>query len=396
MPSSNTHTTYGTVTKSFHWLTALLILAIIPLGVVANDAPYTTNAELAFKATLFSIHKTFGVAVFFVALARIIWALTQTKPAPLHPDRKSETLLAEVIHWALYLSLVIVPLSGWIDHAATTGFAPIWWPFGQSLPFVPKDENVAHFFAGLHWVFGKVMVAAILLHIAGAAKHQIIDRDATLRRMWFGHSKAHDLQPHHGSLLPPVLAIGIFVIATAAAGAAGMFRVEGPRENLSLTQVSSDWQVTSGTLAITVTQLGSPVTGAFADWTAAISFDPTPAEVMGQIAVTINIGSLTLGSVTAQAMGPDFFDQANFATADFVAEIKPDGTGFVADGTLTLKGTTVPVQLPFSLDLLGDMATVQAALNLDRLAFGIGTNMPDESNLGFGVDVTLEMKASRQ
>ncbi|MDP4990023.1 MAG: cytochrome b/b6 domain-containing protein, partial [Marivita lacus] len=123
MPVANTTAQYGAVAKTFHWLTALGILAVIPLGIIANDLPYDTAEQLADKAWLFSLHKTIGVTLFFVALARILWALSQPKPAPLHPDRKTETLLAEIVHWLLYGSLVLVPLSGWIHHAATEGFA---------------------------------------------------------------------------------------------------------------------------------------------------------------------------------------------------------------------------------------------------------------------------------
>ena len=178
-------TTYASVTKVFHWLTALLIIVAIPLGLIANYAPYDTGDQLAFKALLFSMHKTVGVSAFFVALLRILWAMTQTKPGPLHPERTLETLLAEVVHWMLYLSLMMVPLTGWIDHAATSGFAPIWWPFGQTLPFVPQSETVSGIFSGLHWMFTKLLAASIFLHSAGALKHHFIDKDDTLRRMWF-------------------------------------------------------------------------------------------------------------------------------------------------------------------------------------------------------------------
>lgn len=84
--------------------------------------------------------------MFLVALARIGYALTQSKPAGLHPDLKLETLLAEVVHWLLYISLVVVPLSGWIHHSAAAIAAPIWIPFAQSLPFVPTDPTVFRLF----------------------------------------------------------------------------------------------------------------------------------------------------------------------------------------------------------------------------------------------------------
>jgi cytochrome b561 len=48
------------------------------------------------------MHKILGVPTFYVALARIIWAISQLKPNGLHPERKAETWLAETIHWLLY------------------------------------------------------------------------------------------------------------------------------------------------------------------------------------------------------------------------------------------------------------------------------------------------------
>ena len=385
---------YGTVTKIFHWLTAALILAIIPLGLIASDMAYDTNEQLAQKAYLFSWHKTLGVAVFFVALLRILWALGHAKPGPLHPERKAETLLAETVHWLLYASLVITPLTGWIDHAATTGFAPIWWPFGQSLPFVPKDEGVAHVFGSLHWVFGKVMIGALILHIAGAIKHVVIDRDATLRRMWFGTTVAPDTRHHRAPAAAPLLAAAIVALGVGTA-----FALQGQdydtRETAALEAVASDWTVTDGTLSIAVTQFGRVVEGSFADWTAAIAFDPEAAENAGEVTVTVNIGSLTLGSVTDQAMGADFFDAAAFPTATFTAPIRKDGEGYVADGTLTLKGQSAPVTLPFTLTLDGDTATMTGQTTIDRMTYGIGQTMSDETNLAFAVTVDVALTATR-
>ena len=137
MSARNTPRSFGTVTRTFHWLTALLILTAIPLGVIANRLPYDTAQALAQKAQLFSLHKTLGIAAFLLGLARILWALVERHPAPLHPDRKAELTLASAVHWLLYISLVAVPLTGWVHHAAVTGFAPILWPFGQTLPVVP-------------------------------------------------------------------------------------------------------------------------------------------------------------------------------------------------------------------------------------------------------------------
>ena len=391
MAITNSNSAYGAVSKVFHWLTALLIFTVIPLGLIANNL--ALDAPL--KVPLFSAHKTVGVIIFFVALARIIWAISQEKPGDLHPDRRFETLTAHVVHWLLNVALVVVPLSGWLHHAATTGFAPILLPIGQDLPFIPKSETLAEIFAGLHWVWSKILVLSILLHIAGALKHQIIDKDATLRRMWFGDTKLPATSAPDRHRAAPVAAFAIYLLAAVGAAAAGLMSADTPNGGANLDQVASEWTVTEGKLGISITQLGSAVQGQFDDWTAAIAFDETATGKLGSVTTTIAIGSLRLGSVSGQAMGADFFDVENFSTATFAADITADGTTYLATGTLTIKGFTVPVTLPFVLQRDGDTAKMAGSLALDRRDFAIGQSMADETNLGFGVTVTINLTATR-
>ncbi len=405
MPLSNTPNSYGSVAKTFHWLTALLIITLFPLGLVANNMAYeikTASAPadglVAQTAWLFSLHKTLGVAVFFVALLRILWALGQPKPGLLHPDRKVESLAAETVHWLLYGSLVLVPLSGWIHHAAASGFAPIWWTFGQGLPLVPKSESVAATFGGAHWVLTKVLGVSLLLHIAGALKHHIIDKDMTLRRMWFGHAELPRTNVKHGQGKPIVVALALWAVALSGGAALGVYDSHGgASQGAALEDVQSDWQVQEGTLAITVTQLGTDVTGQFDDWTAAISFDETVQNgIAGSVDVTIAIGSLTLGSVTAQAMGPDFFDAETYATAMFTADIMRVVDGYEAQGTLTIRDQSMPITLPFGLSINENEASMSGQLTLDRRDFNIGANMADESSLKFAVNVKIDLTATRE
>ncbi|MFT7310735.1 MAG: cytochrome b561/polyisoprenoid-binding protein YceI [Paracoccaceae bacterium] len=397
MTLTSSSQTYGAITKTFHWLTVLLLLTVIPLGIIANDMAFDTGDALARKAWLFSLHKTVGVTVFFVALARIAWALGQPKPGLLHADRKLESWLAETVHWVLYGTLVLVPLSGWIHHAATTGYAPIWWPFGQSLPFVPKNDDVASVFAGLHVIFGRLLVVSIGLHVAGALKHHFIDRDVTLRRMLPGQPEVPPLAPHKTALAPILSAFGAYLLAIGVGLSLGMFNDDTPAAQVArLDAVDTGWTVTQGTLDLTVTQFGSAVTGTFADWTAAIDFDensttPTP----GTVKVTIAIGSLTLGSVTGQAMGADFFDAATFPTAIFEGPISRAQDGYVVEGVLDLKGMQLPLTLPFALDINGDTATMSGTTTIERLRHNIGQSYPEGASLGLSVDVSARLTATR-
>ena len=405
MSLTNTSTRYGAVAKTFHWLVALLILTMFPRGLIASAlAPEIRAAAAAPDEALvnrtvflFSLHKTLGVLIFFVALLRILWAISQPRPGLLHPDRKAEAFLAHAIHWILYGSLVLVPLSGWIHNAATTGFAPIWWPFGQGLPFVPVNDTVAEVFAAIHQIFVYVLGGAIVLHVAGALKHHVIDRDATLRRMLPGRTEAQAPEQQAHGPAPLIAALAVWVIALGLGGVAGYFPSRGGAGNeTALAAAPSDWTVSEGSLGITVIQAGNPVEGQFADWTAAITFeDPAEPGPAGEVEVTISIPSLTLGSVTQQAMGGDFFDAGNHPTATFKATIEKTALGYTAFGPLTLKDQSVEIALPFTLALDGDTAVMSGSTQVNRLDFSIGQSMPDESSVGFAVAITVNLTATR-
>lgn len=394
---------YGSVTKVFHWLTALLILTAIPLGLYATNLAHRIEAgetALIAQATLlFSLHKTIGIAAFFTALARIIWAVTQPHPGLLHGDRRVEAALAGTVHWLLYGAMLITPLAGWVHHAATTGFAPIWWPFGQTLPFVAQSTPVADAATTVHFLSSRVLMAAIVLHIAGALKHHLIDRDDTLRRMLpRARVKDQPSQAQPRQSLPLITAsviwMGILGVGAAPALISLTDDTAAPRSQASA--APGDWNVTDGTLALSIRQMGSEVAGQFSDWTAQITFADDPSqERNGHVTVEVTIASLSLGSVTGQAMGGDFFDEATHPRALFDAEILRDGDSFVADGSLTIKDNTVPVRLPFDLEIEGDLAQMTGELSVDRRDFGIGAGVTDESSLAFGVTIAVTLTAQQ-
>lgn len=399
----NTRTRYGSVTKTIHWLMALMVLTVIPLGVIAHDMAeriwaqaQPDDALIARTAWLFSLHKTLGVAIFFLALLRILWAASTPRPGLLNAENRIEAFLAHLIHWMLYGALLIMPLTGWIHHAASQGFAPILWPFGQTLPLIPSSEPVAQLFGALHHWSGYVLIAALALHIAGALKHHVIDKDATLRRMLPASPADLPTPPAEPASKVPALVAALIWLVVLGAGSVLGLASNTQNSGAKLEAVSSDWQVIDGKLGLEITQLGSAVTGQFEDWTAQIQFtprtDPGPA---GEVTVTVAIASLTLGSVTDQAMGPDFFDTDRFPTAVFTAPITRTDTGYAANGTLTLKGATVTVSLPFDLKWEGETAIVTGSATLDRMDFAIGASVTDAATLATPVALTVALSATR-
>ncbi|WP_322626730.1 cytochrome b/b6 domain-containing protein [Paracoccus beibuensis] len=381
----NTTHSYGRVARMFHWLTGLIILANIGLGLLASRMPME---QVELKVQLFSWHKTLGIAALSVASLRILWALTQPRPVPVHPDRRVETLAAETVHWLLYASLVLVPLTGWIEHAATEGYAPILWPLGQGLPLVPKSPALALTMAGVHHVSAWLLIASIALHVAGALKHAVIDRDGVLSRMLHGSRVGGSKAGSHR--MAAMAAAGVLV-----AGAAYALTTRTPEAEVAapLEAAASEWQVTEGSLGFTARQMGSEVQGGFSDWTAAISFDPDTGQ--GQVQVRINMDSVTVGTVTDQAKGADFFGVAAHPVAVFDATIRPEGDGYVAQGPLSLKGQQTPVTLTFDLRIQDGVAQMQGTAVLDRRDWQVGQGYDDESTVGFGVDLNIALTATR-
>ena len=208
-------TGYDPVARAFHWLTALLIASAAGVGLYMTSLSGETEAEIAAIMRVYSMHKTIGVAAFLTALLRILWALTRPRPGPLHPNRRAETFLAALVHWSLYGAMLVMPLSGWLYSSANPGYAPIWWPFFQTLPFVPATEAAGNLFRSVHVTSSYVLYAAVALHLLGTAKHVILDMDTTLARMTSGAGRA--VPPARFHTAPAAVALAIWA-ATVATG----------------------------------------------------------------------------------------------------------------------------------------------------------------------------------
>ena len=89
------------------------------------------------------------------------------------------------------------------------GFAPLYLPFGDSLPFVPADPQLSEIASMVHFGFVVLLGATIILHVSGALKHHFWDRDATLKRMLPGGQSAEEVQSAPGGVAPLLLALGL-------------------------------------------------------------------------------------------------------------------------------------------------------------------------------------------
>lgn len=405
----NTRERYGLVAQLLHWATAVLVITLLALGLYMQQLPAATADEAAAKYGWFSLHKTLGIATFCIALVRVAWAWLQPAPALLNADRPLEALAARTVHWLLYGAILAMPVTGWLHHAASEGFAPILWPLAQDLPFVPKDAWLASLFAAAHHFTAILLGAAVTLHVAGALKHTLVDRDDTLRRMIPGLATRPSPLPPERPAGPAPLVLAI--VAFAAVGIAS-FATHGPTTTAAPTPpraatteaatpaaTASGWRIdhASSRLAIEVMQSETPVAGTFGRWQARIDFDPDDLAA-ARIAVDIDIASLELGGVSEDAKSDKFLNAAVHPSARFVSNtITRTGTNtYEAEGTLTLAGQTGPLTLTFTLDIAGDRATAEAEATIERLAFGVGAaGFPGGGLVGLEVNVQIHLEADR-
>ena len=177
---------------------------------------------------------------------------------------------------------------------------------------MPVDLTVSEAFGELHELSVKVLIGSLVLQIAGAVKHALIDKDDTLARMVPGKTVTPlEDAPNPDSRLPLVAAL-IWIAAgglcfavedghgpdeVADAPAAQIVEPAATPAVSAAPEAQPDlWQVQEGNLTLSIRQFGQAVSGSFADWQAQIAFDPELRDgVMGTVTVDIAIGSLTLG-----------------------------------------------------------------------------------------------------
>ncbi len=171
---------YTPVAIALHWLMALLIFAIVPLGLYMSDLKLSPT-----KLQLFSYHKWVGITLLMTALLRLLWRLSHKPPRlDLPPLHKA---LSGAVHGLLYALLLLIPLSGWLMSSAK-GFKTVWLGLLPLPDLIDKNKELGLLLENLHANWSNLLMLLVALHIAAAIKHRFIDRDRILDRMLFGRA----------------------------------------------------------------------------------------------------------------------------------------------------------------------------------------------------------------
>jgi cytochrome b561 len=190
----NTKQSWGWPARILHWGIAGVILFVLGLGVymvelMPDDG---SSATLLAKIPLYQTHKSWGFLVILLVLARMLWRASNRRTPEL-PDGMSgwERRAAQGAHWALYILIIAVPVSGWLMVSASPlqdlGYVSNQ-VFGYDMPdpFPSGDEALEGLFKSIHFWLVIALGLVLVGHVGGALKHHFVSRDNVLKRMLFG------------------------------------------------------------------------------------------------------------------------------------------------------------------------------------------------------------------
>jgi cytochrome b561 len=168
---------YTTTAIVLHWLTAVLVLVTVPIGLVMPDL-----AKGPLQDRLYVAHKAIGVLVLLVLVVRLAWRATHPPPPLAGLVARWEMRLAHAVHGLLYAALAVMAVSGYV-HLRAGGF-PIEVLDALGLPpLVPRHEALAKAAQAVHGATAWLLVGLVLLHVAGALKHVFVGPAQVLARM---------------------------------------------------------------------------------------------------------------------------------------------------------------------------------------------------------------------
>lgn len=182
MSLKNSELNYGIVSRANHWLSAFIFIGLLAIGL------YMTGLEKGDdRQALYALHKSMGIAIFSLMILRLIWLKLSPNPEQLSKN-KFEHILGHAIKGILYLAMLGMPISGWI--MSNSGGHEVAFFNMFVLPTIVGEHEMTHEISEvIHSTFGFVLIAIVLLHIAGALKHHLVYKDVSLLRM-VGKNKA--------------------------------------------------------------------------------------------------------------------------------------------------------------------------------------------------------------
>ena len=174
MKLKNSLTEYGFISKIFHWLSAAVLVAQIPLGFYLVDLDFSEK-----RIFIENIHVTIGLGIFYLTILRLIYKLFNPTPALGNSVFIGQRVIAKLNHILLYLSILVITISGALKKLFNGEMLDLFF-FDLEI----KDNfDLAELFYEIHIYGNYTLIALILLHISAVIIHKILFKENLLRRI---------------------------------------------------------------------------------------------------------------------------------------------------------------------------------------------------------------------
>lgn len=174
---------YGLVAMTLHWVIAAAIIANLALALIADDLP---RAE---RMAMMWWHKSIGLAVLVLSVARVAWRWVNPVPPPPPGLKPIQRISGTALHHLFYMMIVLIPLAGWLMVSlfspGTSFFGLFDWPAFPGLYGMTREAAHPYHevFETVHIWLGWALIGLIPLHVAAGLYHHLILKDNVLLRM---------------------------------------------------------------------------------------------------------------------------------------------------------------------------------------------------------------------
>ncbi len=345
----------------------------VALGFIAADMEISPE-----KFQFFSWHKSIGVTIWILTLARLLWRFYSPPPSAVAMPMILH-ISANIAHWLLYIILIVLPILGWLSSSAW-GVPVVWFGIIELPNLIEPSKELGETFSQLHQIIAIILLWLIGIHVGAAFFHHYIMRDRLISRMWKGW-------------LPTFLVI---LLPTS-------FYIEISNTNDVYANTPHTWYVHNNHSYLRFHGSTSTfdIKGTFPQWDAIIIFDPAQPET-ASLEVVIDLNSIKTDSPVASESLPQqvWMHTAAFPKAYYKAygfKKKDKEKHWLINGTLELKGIQfpVPIEAIIELDAIDQTAIVSAQASFNRLNFNVGEDTwSDTSIVKNEILIDIKIKAT--
>ena len=174
MRLTNNLSEYGLISKIFHWLSAAVLFAQIPLGFFLVDLDFSEK-----RFFIENVHVTIGLGIFYLTILRLIYKLFNPTPALGNSVFIGQRVIAKLNHIFLYLSILLITISGALKKLFNGEMLDLFIFVLE----IKDNFDLAELFYEIHIMGNYILIALISLHVVAVIIHKVLFKENLLKRI---------------------------------------------------------------------------------------------------------------------------------------------------------------------------------------------------------------------